>query len=92
MRKHNPIFAATVVAATLVGAMTSSTADAKGSVKCIVLVHSAWANGSGWEGVYDILRKDGYNVSVVANPDTGLAEDFAATERVRTIKLWGPGA
>jgi pimeloyl-ACP methyl ester carboxylesterase len=51
-------------------------------VKNIVLVHGAWADGSGWKGVYDILTKDGYHVNVVANPDTGLADDIAATERV----------
>ena len=51
-------------------------------VKNIVLVHGAWADGSGWKGVYDILTKDGYTVSVVANPDTGLADDVAATQRV----------
>jgi pimeloyl-ACP methyl ester carboxylesterase len=51
-------------------------------VKNIVLVHGAWADGSGWKGVYDILTKDGYNVSVVANPDTGVANDVAATQRV----------
>src|SRR5271163_4990873 len=52
------------------------------SVKNIVLVHGAWADGSGWNGVYGILTKDGYNVSVVANPDTGIADDVAATQRV----------
>ncbi len=41
-----------------------------------------WGDGSGWKGVYDILKKDGYNVSDVANPDTGLADDIAATQRV----------
>ena len=51
-------------------------------VKNIVLVHGAWADGSGWKGVYDILTKDGYNVSVVANPDTGIPDDVAATQRV----------
>lgn len=51
-------------------------------VKNIVLVHGAWADGSGWQGVYDILRKDGYNVSIVANPLTSLADDVAATARV----------
>src|SRR5271169_6844816 len=51
-------------------------------VKNIVLVHGAWADGSGWKGVYDILTKDGYNVSVVANPDTGIPDDVAATRRV----------
>ncbi len=51
-------------------------------VKNIVLVHGAWADGSGWEGVYKILVKDGYTVSVVANPLTSLADDVAATNRV----------
>jgi pimeloyl-ACP methyl ester carboxylesterase len=51
-------------------------------VKNIVLVHGAWADGSGWKGVYDILTKDGFHVSVVANPDTGVPDDVAATQRV----------
>ena len=34
-------------------------------VRNIVLVHGAWADGSGWRGVYDILVKDGYNISIV---------------------------
>jgi pimeloyl-ACP methyl ester carboxylesterase len=51
-------------------------------VKNIVLVHGAWADGSGWRGVYDILTKDGYNVSVVQNPLTTMADDVAATDRV----------
>jgi hypothetical protein len=36
----------------------------------IVLVHGAWADGSGWKGVYDILVKDGFNVSTVQEPET----------------------
>ncbi len=51
-------------------------------VKNIVLVHGAFADGSGWEGVYKILTKKGYNVSVVGNPNTSLADDVAATQRV----------
>src|SRR5271154_6789785 len=51
-------------------------------VRNIVLVHGAWADGSGWKGVYDILTKDGFKVSVVANPDTGIPDDVAATQRV----------
>ncbi|MGL4314739.1 MAG: alpha/beta hydrolase [Sphingomonas sp.] len=50
-------------------------------IRNIVLVHGAWADGSGWRGVYDILRKDGYTVRVVANPDASLADDVAATRR-----------
>ncbi|MEA3211461.1 MAG: hypothetical protein QOE70_4518 [Chthoniobacter sp.] len=51
-------------------------------VKNIVLVHGAWADGSGWKGVYDILVKDGYNVSIVQEPETSFQEDLAATKRV----------
>jgi len=60
----------------------SGGAAAAAPVKNIVLVHGAWADGSGWKGVYDILTKDGYAVSVVANPDTGIPDDVAATQRV----------
>ena len=51
-------------------------------VRNIVLVHGAWADGSGWKGVYDILVKDGYNVSVVQEPETSFKEDVIATKRV----------
>jgi pimeloyl-ACP methyl ester carboxylesterase len=55
---------------------------AQQKVKNIVLVHGAFADGSGWEGVYEILTKHGYNVSVVGNPNTGLVDDVEATRRV----------
>ena len=48
----------------------------------IVLVHGGFVDGSGWQGVYDILKKDGYNVTVVQNPTTSLADDVAFTKRV----------
>src|ERR1700736_6236010 len=48
----------------------------------VVLVHGAWADGSGWKGVYDILAKDGYNVSIVQEPETSFTDDVAATNRV----------
>lgn len=47
----------------------------------IVLVHGGFVDGSGWEGVHDILSKDGYNVTVVQNPTTSLADDVAVTQR-----------
>jgi pimeloyl-ACP methyl ester carboxylesterase len=50
-------------------------------VRNIVLVHGAWADGSGWRSVYDILVKDGYNVSIVQEPETSFKEDVAATKR-----------
>ena len=51
-------------------------------VKNIVLVHGAWADGSGWRPIYEILKKDGYNVRMVQNPLTSLKDDVAATDRV----------
>ena len=48
----------------------------------IVLVHGGFVDGSGWEGVHDILKKDGYNVAIVQNPTTSLADDVAFTKRV----------
>ena len=48
-------------------------------IRNIVLVHGAWADGSGWKGVYDILSKDGYNVSIVQEPETSFKDDVAAT-------------
>jgi pimeloyl-ACP methyl ester carboxylesterase len=51
------------------------------SVSNIVLVHGAFADGSGWEGVHKILKKDGYNVAVVQNPTLSLTDDVAATRR-----------
>ena len=48
----------------------------------IVLVHGGFVDGSGWEGVYRILRKNGYGVSIVQNPTISLADDVAATRRI----------
>jgi len=48
----------------------------------IVLVHGGFVDGSGWDQVYNILKKDGYTVSVVQNPTSSLADDVAATNRV----------
>ena len=55
-------------------------------VRNIVLVHGAWADGSGWKGVYDILVKDGYNVSLVQEPETSFKDDVAATQRVLALQ------
>src|SRR5262245_65058279 len=59
-------------------------------VQNIVLVHGAWADGSGWKGVYDLLSKDGYSVSIVQEPETSFREDVAATKRV-LAQQDGPG-
>jgi pimeloyl-ACP methyl ester carboxylesterase len=49
------------------------------AVKSIVLVHGGFVDGSGWQGVYDILKRDGYDVTIVQNPTTSLAADVAVT-------------
>lgn len=61
---------------------SSAPAVAADPVKNVVLVHGAFADGSGWGGVADILKKDGYSVTIVQPPETSLEEDVAATKRV----------
>src|SRR3989442_401185 len=60
----------------------AAVANEEHRIRNIVLVHGAWADGSGWKGVDDILVKDGYNVSIVQEPETSFKEDVAATKRV----------
>jgi len=55
-------------------------------IRNIVLVHGAWADGTGWKGVYDILVKDGYNVSIVQEPETSFKDDVAATKRALALQ------
>jgi pimeloyl-ACP methyl ester carboxylesterase len=74
--------AITALAATLAiaGADAAAAQSAsKAGIKNIVLVHGAFADGSGWEGVADILKKDGFNVSVVQHPETTYADDIRYT-------------
>jgi pimeloyl-ACP methyl ester carboxylesterase len=52
------------------------------SALTVVLVHGGFVDGSGWEGVYHVLKRDGYAVSIVQNPTTSLADDVAATRLV----------
>ena len=61
-------------------ALTAQQGDHR--VRNVLLVHGAWADGSGWKGVYDILTKDGYNVSIVQEPETSFKDDVEATKRV----------
>src|SRR3989442_12361750 len=51
-------------------------------VRNVVLVHGGFVDGSGWEGVYKALKKDGYTVAIVQNPTISLADDVAVTKRV----------
>jgi pimeloyl-ACP methyl ester carboxylesterase len=55
-------------------------------VRNIVLGHGARADGSGWRGVYDILVKDGYNVSIVQEPEASFEDDVAATKRLLALQ------
>jgi pimeloyl-ACP methyl ester carboxylesterase len=78
---------AMVAAAALAMAVAAASANAApAGVKNVVLVHGAWADGSGWHGVYQTLKADGYNVSVVQNPLWSLADDVAATKRVLSVQ------
>jgi pimeloyl-ACP methyl ester carboxylesterase len=63
-------------------AQNESAQNEQHRVRNIVLVHGAWADGSGWKGVYDILVNDGYKVSIVQEPETTFKEDVAATKRI----------
>jgi pimeloyl-ACP methyl ester carboxylesterase len=63
-----------------------SAQDQEHRVRNIVLVHGAWADGSGWKGVYDILVKDGFDVSIVQEPETSFRDDVAAVKRVLALQ------
>ena len=56
--------------------------SAESNAMSVVLVHGGFVDGSGWESVYKILKKDGYAVSIVQNSTTSLADDVAVTRRV----------
>lgn len=73
--------AAAVALATVAPPASAEPAEA---VRNIVLVHGAFADGSGWRGVYDELTARGYRVSIVQNPLTSFEDDVAATRRVLT--------
>jgi pimeloyl-ACP methyl ester carboxylesterase len=64
-----------------VAAQTSGT-----PIRNIVLVHGAWADGSGWKGVYDILVNDGFNVSIVQEPETSFQDDVTAVKRILALQ------
>jgi pimeloyl-ACP methyl ester carboxylesterase len=59
------------------------------SAPTVVLVHGGFVDGAGWEGVYNVLKQDDYNVSIVQNPTTSLADDVAAT-RLAIAQAQGP--
>ncbi len=81
MTKLRSLLATAVSVAALAGAAPVQAAPA-GAVKNIVLVHGAFADGSGWRTVAEILHRDGYTVSVVQPPMTSLQDDVVATIRI----------
>jgi pimeloyl-ACP methyl ester carboxylesterase len=77
------VVTATAAAAVLATLAPGGAAHAQpAEVRNVVLVHGAFADGSGWRGVYDELTTRGYRVTIVQNPLTSLADDVAATRRV----------
>ena len=74
----------TVAAALVMGAIAVPASAAP--VKNIVLVHGAWVDASGWKGVYDILTREGFNVSMVQEPETSFADDVTAAKRVLDLQ------
>ena len=80
---HSLRLAALLTAALLAGPpATAQQTLEKAKVNNIVLVHGAWADGSGWQRIHDLLHAKGYAVSIVQNPLTSLAADVAAVQRV----------
>ena len=77
--QHKLLFCALLVLLSSAGKLH---AQANIGTKNIVIVHGAFADASGWESVYNILKKDGYNVTLVQNPLTSLEDDVAATQRI----------
>ncbi len=77
--RNKPIITAAAAAALLSVAVAQTRAE---PVRNVVLVHGAFADGSGWRRVADILGKDGYTVSIVQEPGTSLADDVAAANRI----------
>ena len=75
---NKTVTAAAAAVALLSAAVVPARAE---PVKNVVLVHGAFADGSGWRRVVDILGKDGYTITVVQEPLTSLADDVAATKR-----------
>ena len=75
-------FLGAMTALMIAASMNAQSAPSPTAAVNIVLVHGALIDGSSWRGVYDVLTRDGYRVSIVQQPLTGLDEDVAATKRV----------
>ena len=81
------LFAALLfLAATNSTTVSAKSAQAQTSIHNIVLVHGAWADGSGWQPVADLLTKKGFRVTIVQEPETTFADDVAATRRILALQ------
>src|SRR5580704_13438710 len=78
------LFATMMCAATLTS--TRNIKAQQSEVKNIVLVHGAWADGSGWRGVYDNLVRDGFKVTMVQEPQTSFEDDVTAVKRILALQ------
>jgi pimeloyl-ACP methyl ester carboxylesterase len=74
---------AVLTAVSLASMAVPASAD---SLKNIVLVHGAWVDASGWKPVYEILTKEGFNVTMVQEPETSFADDVVATKRILDLQ------
>jgi len=81
--KHFKACLAAAAALSLVSTAVPASAD---PLKNIVLVHGAWVDASGWKSVYEILTKEGFNVTMVQEPETSFADDVTATKRVLDLQ------
>jgi pimeloyl-ACP methyl ester carboxylesterase len=78
------LFATMLYAAAL--SSTLNVQAQKLEVKNIVLVHGAWADGSGWRSVYDNLVRDGFKVTIVQEPETSFQDDVTAVKRILALQ------
>jgi pimeloyl-ACP methyl ester carboxylesterase len=83
------VFTLAATAVLAAGTLSAQATESPAGIRNVVLVHGGFVDGSGWSSVYQGLRKAGYNVSVVQNPTTSLADDVAATKLVIS-QLSGP--
>jgi pimeloyl-ACP methyl ester carboxylesterase len=79
-KSYKSLFLAMSAALLAAGGAAAAT-PASAAKPSIVLVHGGFVDGSGWEGVHKILKKDGYDVTIVQNPTISLADDVAVTKR-----------
>lgn len=81
MNKFETLLSGALTLGAALAAIPTQAAPAR-AVKNVVLVHGAFADGSGWKAVSAILVKDGYKVSIAQPPETSLDDDIAATNRI----------